>query len=430
MNAVVPARGTVAFKSLGCKLNQYEIQAMREGFLRHGFSEVALDVAADYYVLNTCTVTETADREARSLIHSFRKHNPDAQIIVTGCTATASPEALAALPGVTHVVDNASKNRILFKITGLPETDEEESPFFKEGISWFEDRSRAFLKVQDGCNYFCSFCKIPYVRGRLVSRDTPQILAETRRLVDAGYSEVVLSGVCLGSFGKDRGEGRALASLIEKMSALEGDFRIRLSSIDPRDTPDELAEAMAASSKVCPHLHLSLQSGEDGVLARMRRGYTSGEFEALVHKIRRTVPGMGFTTDVIVGFPGEDEASFEVTAKFLERICFHKVHVFPYSEREKTTAVKLDNKVPAAAIKERMRELKRRLEPVTSACLAERHGSEASVLVESRRTSDGLWQGFDADYMRCLVGVEGDIKGRIVRARVTGSRGDTLLCEI
>ena len=419
---------TVAFKSLGCKLNQYEIQAMREGFLKHGFSEVPCEAPADYYVLNTCTVTEGADSDARSLIKAFHAKNPSAEIIVTGCYATASPEEVGAMPGVTRVVDNKSKNRILFKVTGIPETDEEESPFFKDGIRFFEERSRAFLKIQDGCNYFCSFCKIPYVRGRLVSRDAAQVIEETRRLVDAGYREIVLSGVCLGSYGNDRGEGRRLASLIEDIVAIEGDFRVRLSSIDPRATPLDLADLLA-HPKVCRHLHLSLQSGDDATLARMRRGYDAPEFESLVEDIRRRVPGVGFSTDVIVGFPGETAEEFANTKKFLERIRFHKVHIFPYSEREKTQAVRLAGKLPGSVVKARVRELKSALEPVTASCLESRVGTEARVLIESRRVSDGLWQGFDSDYVRCLVDGGEDLKGQFVRARGASVRGEALYCE-
>ncbi|MGH7197885.1 MAG: radical SAM protein, partial [Candidatus Omnitrophota bacterium] len=244
---------TVAFQSLGCKLNQYEIQALREGFLRHGFSEVSPSEAADYYVLNTCTVTAQADKEGRQLIRSFHRKNPSGQIIVTGCYAAASPEEIQDLPGVTFVVDNRSKNRILSMVTGLPEVSEEESPFFEDGISYFEERSKAFVKVQDGCNYFCTFCKIPYVRGRLVSRPETKILEEVRRLVGHGYQEIVLSGVCLGSYGKDLENGTHLTNLIREIIKIERRFRIKLSSIDPRDTPVEIAEIMRESPKLAPH---------------------------------------------------------------------------------------------------------------------------------------------------------------------------------
>ncbi|HXV18777.1 MAG TPA: MiaB/RimO family radical SAM methylthiotransferase, partial [Candidatus Omnitrophota bacterium] len=287
----------VAFWSLGCKLNQYEIQALREGFIRHGFNEVPFSDPADYYVLNTCTVTEDADKEALRLIRSCHKTNPSGEIVVTGCFATSDPEKLRDLPAVTHVVDNRAKNQILFKITGVPETSEEESPFFKDGINYFEERSRAFVKVQDGCNYFCTFCKIPYVRGRLVSRPQAPILEEIRRLIGHGYEEIVLSGVCLGSYGKDLQE-QTFTELLRQVIAIPGRFRVRLSSIDPRDTPAEIARIMAQSPKLCPQLHLSLQSGDDKVLSRMKRGYTTSDYRSLVDEIRSIVPDLGLTTDV------------------------------------------------------------------------------------------------------------------------------------
>ncbi len=417
---------TVAFWSLGCKLNQYEIQALREGFTRHGFHEVPFTEAADYYVLNTCTVTEQADKEALHLIKSCHRRNPAGQIVVTGCYATASPEEMKGLPGVTHVVDNRSKNQILFKVTGIPETCAEESPFFEEGISYFEEKSRAFVKVQDGCNYFCTFCKIPYVRGRLVSRDETMILEEVKRLLDHGYREIVLSGVCLGSYGKDlmsfqgRRSGREISSLVallEKIVAIPGRFRIRLSSIDPRDTPVEIAEIMAKTDKLCPHLHLSLQSGDDKILQRMKRGYTAAEFETLVEEIRKRVPRIGFSTDVIAGFPGEDEKSFEKTKRFLEKTAFHRVHVFPYSEREQTRALSLDEKVPQEITRQRAKDLMESLKKTTDNYLESFIGQDLTVLVENRRAKDGLLEGFSENYIRCLFEGDETLKGSLQTVR-------------
>ncbi len=411
----------VAFWSLGCKLNQYEIQALREGFVRHGFAEVPFSEKADYYVLNTCTVTEGADKEAIRLIKSCHQKNPVGEIVVTGCYATADPEAMKDLPSVTHVVDNKSKNQILFKVTGLPETSEEESPFFKDGIHYFEEKSRAFVKVQDGCNYFCTFCKIPYVRGRLVSRDETQILDEIKRLLSHGYQEIVLSGVCLGSYGKDFGNGKNLVGLIEKIIKIPGEFRIRLSSIDPRDTPVGIAEIMASSDKLCVHLHLSLQSGDEKILSHMRRGYTAKEFEALVNEVKRLVPAVGFSTDVIVGFPGEDEKSFENTQRFLEKMGFHKVHVFPYSERPETKAVYLDEKVSHEIIKKRVKILINSLKKVTDRYLENFIGKNLKVLVENRRAEDGLLEGFSENYIRCIFPGDNSLKGTLQTIHVQQS---------
>jgi threonylcarbamoyladenosine tRNA methylthiotransferase MtaB len=421
---------TVAFQSLGCKLNQYEIQALREGFLRHGFSEVSPSEAADYYVLNTCTVTAEADIESRRLIRSYHRKNPEGNIIVTGCYATASPDEVKGLPGVTFVADNRSKNQILFKVTGLPEVSEEESPFFENGISYFEERSKAFVKVQDGCNYFCTFCKIPYVRGRLVSRPEAAILEEVKRLVAHGYEEVVLSGVCLGSYGKDLGNASALTALIEKMIGIEGRFRVKLSSIDPRDTPVEIAELMKGSRKLSSHLHLSLQSGDDKALQRMKRGYTAADYARLVHEIRARVPDIGLTTDVIVGFPGEDEAAFENTRRFLERIRFHKVHLFPYSERPGTKAAGLDEKVPVETIRRREKILKETLAPVTRKYLDAFIGRTLEVLVESTRTKDGRLQGFSENYIRCVFEGDDRLKGTLREVTALRVADEKLICAL
>lgn len=414
----------VAFYSLGCKLNQYEVQALREGFIGHGYREVPFEAPADYYVLNSCTVTEDADRTALSLIRSCRRANPSAQIIVTGCLATADAGRIASLPGVTHVVDNRRKNSILYRVTGLPETSEEESPFFESGISYFEDKTRAFVKVQDGCDYFCSFCKIPFVRGRLASRDPLRIFEELDRLDAHGYREIVLSGVCLGSYGKDLGSGWSLSRLIREALARPGSYRLRLSSIDPRDTPVELAQLMSEDPRLCPQLHLSLQSGDDRILHRMRRGYTSADYAALTEDLRRRVPHIGLTTDVIVGFPGEDEASYGRTEDFVSRIGFHRIHVFPYSERERTAAVRLPDPVPVEVIRDRTRRLESAAQRIAERSLDAYIGYTARVLVESRPAPQRPIEGFTEHYARCVFeSPEQDLRGRLVEVRIEGRSG-------
>lgn len=414
----------VAFYSLGCKLNQYEVQALREGFIGHGYREVPFEASADYYVLNSCTVTEDADRTTLSLIRNCRRTNPSSQIIVTGCLATADADSIASLPGVTHVVDNRRKNSILYRVTGLPETSEEESPFFESGISYFEDKTRAFVKVQDGCDYFCSFCKIPYVRGRLASRDPRRIFEELDRLDAHGYREIVLSGVCLGSYGKDLGSEWTLSRLIREALARPGCYRLRLSSIDPRDTPVELARLMADDPRLCPQLHLSLQSGDDRILRLMRRGYTCADYAALTEDLRRQVPHIGLTTDIIAGFPGEDESSYGRTEEFVRRIGFHRVHVFPYSERERTAAVRLPDPVPVEVVRERTRRLESTARRTAEQALEAYVGHTVYVLVESRPGSQRSAEGFSEHYARCVFeSTEQDLRGRLVEVRIEGRSG-------
>lgn len=414
----------VAFYSLGCKLNQYEVQALREGFIGHGYREVPFDTPADYYVLNSCTVTEDADRTTLSLIRNCHRANPEAQIIVTGCLATADAGRIAALPGVTHVVDNRHKNSILYRITGLPETSEEESPFFEAGISYFEDKTRAFVKVQDGCDYFCSFCKIPFVRGRLASRDPGRILEELDRLDAHGYREIVLSGVCLGSYGKDLGEGWTLPRLLREALTRPGSYRLRLSSIDPRDTPVELARLMAEDERLCPQLHLSLQSGDDRILRLMRRGYTADDYAALTDDLRQQVPDIALTTDIIVGFPGEDEASYVRTEDLVRHIGFGRVHVFPYSARERTGAPRLPDPVPDAEIRARLRRLEEASREVAGRTLDRYIGRNVQVLVETRAPGQRAKEGFSEHYARCVFeSDEQDLRGRLVEVEIIGRTG-------
>lgn len=414
----------VAFYSLGCKLNQYEVQALREGFLGHGYREVPFDGPADYYVVNSCTVTADADRTTLALVRSAHRANPRAEILVTGCLATADADQLQGLPGVTHVVDNRRKNGILYRITGLPETAEDESPFFESGISYFEDKTRAFVKIQDGCDYFCSFCKIPYVRGRLASRDPRRILEELDRLDAHGYREIVLSGVCLGSYGRDLGEGWSLARLIEEALSRPGSYRIRLSSIDPRDTPLELARIMVATSRLCPHLHLSLQSGDDDTLRRMRRGYTTADYARLVEDLRRIVPDIGLSTDVIVGFPGESDEAHRRSEAFVAGTGFHRVHVFPYSERERTAASRMQGALPVEVVQDRLMRMDRAARRTAASAVETWIGRTVTVLVESRALNAGCAEGFSEHYARCVLeDAEEGLRGRLVRMKVDARDG-------
>lgn len=421
---------TIAFKSLGCKLNQYENQALLEGFKRYGFHEVPPTESSDFYILNTCTVTEGADKEARYLIRQFNRRNHKAQIIVTGCYAHAAKQELEQLPGVAMVVDNTAKNQIVHKVTGIEETKEEESPFFKHGISSFNSLDKAFVKVQDGCNYFCTFCKIPFVRGRLQSRDERAILQEVERLISAGFEEIILSGVCLGSYGKDTTRERKLVDLIQSILRIPGNFRIRLSSIDPRDTPGALVELMQKSPKLCPHLHLSLQSGSDKILNAMRRGYTREDYRSIVTHAQSLLPYIGITTDVIVGFPGEGEEEFEETREFVQSIGFHHVHFFPYSEREQTKAIHLADKVPSSIIHQRMQRIQNEFSSQLPQTLKRYVSSNLQVLVESGRTKAGSLQGFSENYLKCIFDGPDSLIGRVVTVQAYESCGNKLICRL
>jgi len=383
---------------------------------------------SDYYVVNTCTVTARADSETRSLVRSLHRLNRNARIVVTGCYVEAHAEEALGLPGVAMAVGNRDKNQIIHRLTGLEEAREEPGPFFAGGISGFAGRSKAFVKIQDGCNYYCSFCKIPMVRGRLRSRSGKDILEEVRRLADSGFRELVLSGVCLGSYGRDTGGQSRLAHLIEKVVRIPGDFRVRLSSIDPRDTPESLADLMRDSGKLCRHLHLSLQSGSDAVLKGMMRGTTTADFETMVRRFRERVPGLGLTTDVIVGFPGEDTRAFEATRSFIRKIGFHHVHLFAFSARKGTRAASLGEKVPSGEIKRRIDVLKEDVRSCAGAYFESFIGRTLNVLAEGRRRRDGRLQGFSEQYIRCVFDGPQVIEGQVVRVKAEAVQDGSIFC--
>ncbi|MBF0254721.1 MAG: tRNA (N(6)-L-threonylcarbamoyladenosine(37)-C(2))-methylthiotransferase MtaB, partial [Candidatus Omnitrophica bacterium] len=349
---------TVAFRSLGCKLNQYEIQAMREEFAREGFVEVTGETAADVMVLNTCTVTRNADRRSREMIRSFHRTHPEARIIVTGCYADADRERLETMPGVAAVLTNAEKGRMLNELTGLEPHAPARGAFGGAGVSYFRDREKAFVKVQDGCNHACSYCVIPRVRGGLQSRQPQDAVDEVRRLLESGHREIVLCGVCLGSYGRDLPGRPDLIGLVRQILEIPSDFRLRLSSVDPRHFDMGLADLMHEDSRLAPHLHLSLQSGSGRILKAMRRGYTAADYRNLVSEILGRFGDIGLTTDVIVGFPGEDDEAFEQTRSFLAGIPFHRIHFFSFSPRPRTAAALMKPEIPAPQIRSRLKILK------------------------------------------------------------------------
>ncbi len=396
-------RKTFCIKTLGCKVNQYESEVIREGFQSRGLIEVTGD-APDVYIVNTCTVTSRSDRKSRSIIAHCARANPDALIVVTGCYAQLMREELLSLSGVGLVIGNTWKDRLAGLVMegrggciGLEEPDTNSS--FK--IRDFAHYSRAFLKVQDGCDNFCSYCILPYVRGRPRSRDLGEALEEARRLIKKGFKELVLVGINLGKYGLDRGESDGLSTLIKEIDKIEGSFRIRLSSVEPMYITPNLIEVIASRERVCPHLHIPLQSGDDRILARMNRTYTSIDYIGLIERIRRKIPDVAITTDLIVGFPGEDEEAFSNTLQTIGQVRPSRTHIFTYSKRPHTRAASYKESVPHSIVKDRYT----RLQNLTSKLQLEYHrrflGKEVDVLIETRK--DGFWTGYTDTYIRCLI---------------------------
>jgi threonylcarbamoyladenosine tRNA methylthiotransferase MtaB len=396
---------TFAFVTFGCKVNQYESQALRERFARKGFSEVEAERGADLFVINTCTVTETATAEAQRTVRRLARRFPFAQITVTGCAADSHMSEFLGLPGVRRVVTHDEKATLCDDPRLAPQ--DTAPSIFDLTISRFDRHTRAFLKVEDGCDLNCSFCIIPKVRGTAVSRSLESAADEARRLVDNGYQEIVLTGVHLGSYGKDLAARSLLPDLVERLLAIRGLARLRLSSIEANEISDPLIALMAAEPRFCPHLHLPLQSGDDKILRAMRRRYNSGQYLAACDRVSERVADPSFTADVIVGFPGETEAQFDNTLTVCRHVGYSRIHIFPYSRRRGTDAALLPD-LPGRVKKERLRRLEGLAEELTDAYARRFLGREVEVLVEE----DG---GYTERYLKARVA---GTPNTIVRARV------------
>jgi threonylcarbamoyladenosine tRNA methylthiotransferase MtaB len=376
---MLPGR-TARLVTLGCKVNQYETQYLKEVLEHNGYVEAGDGKGADLCVVNTCTVTHEGDAKSRQIIRRLHLANPKASLVVLGCYATRDPDAVRRLPGVTHVI--VDKDRLIqelapYGVTAAP-----------AGISRFDDHQRAFVKVQDGCLLNCSYCIIPSVRPRVRSRTMDEIADEVSRLVDAGYHEIVLTGIHLGHYGIDLSKGRPkekwtrLWHLLERLMQLPGDFRIRLSSLEAAEARDDLIRTMAKHPRICPHLHLCLQSGSDRILAAMKRRYTNAGFLERVRRIRDALDKPAFTTDIIVGFPGESDADFEATCNVVRQVGFARIHIFSYSPREGTPAAVLGNPVPPQVVAQRRRFLQELEDDLSERYYRSLLGTTVDVLVE------------------------------------------------
>jgi len=368
--------------TLGCKVNQYETEYIREGLLGIGYQDADSEQPADLCIVNTCTVTSEGDSKSRQIIRRLARDNPASKIVVMGCYATRAPEEVAALPNVTEVLTDKRELPDLlgrFGVTDIP-----------TGISGFGRRHRAYVKVQDGCMLRCSFCIIPHVRPELTSRPMQHILDEVRRLVDRGYREVVLTGIHLGHYGVDwnrrlpKQKWTRLSHLLQSIVKLPGDFRVRLSSIEATEVTRELIDVMATGSdKICPHLHISMQSGSAGVLRRMRRRWGSQRFVDRCHFVQEQLDQPAITTDIIVGFPGETDEEFAETCNAAREVGFSKIHIFPFSARRGTPAADLPGQLPKLLKQQRARELARIETELRDAYFSSLLGKRLRVLVES-----------------------------------------------
>ena len=388
---------SVAFLSLGCKVNAYETESIKEMFKNAGYEIRQYNEAADIYIVNTCTVTNIADRKSRQMLHRAKRLNPEAVVVAVGCYVQAPQSKLEDDDLVDILVGTRGKSSVLdlveeyirsnkerdFKHSVVKEGEENKDWSYDSGeVNAAGGKTRANIKIQDGCDQFCTYCIIPFVRGRIRSRDMESIIEETERLARAGYKEMVLTGIHIGSYGRDiDGESRMLA-LLTKLNKVEGDFRIRLGSVEPRLITEEFLQGLVKLKKVCPHFHLSLQSGSTTVLKRMNRHYSADEYLTSVNLLKKYYDRPGITTDIIVGFPGESDEEFEETAAFVKKVGFLKVHVFPYSKRDGTYAAKMSEQIAPEIKKKREDRLIAICDEVAKEYLDSFNGGSERVLLE------------------------------------------------
>ena len=427
---------TVAFHTLGCKVNQYDTQAMLEKFRAAGYEVVPFEAAADVYVINTCTVTGTGDKKSLQLTRRLRREHPDSAIILAGCLAQRKGGELLEtgaklIIGTQHrdqVVDLLEKAIEDGPISAVNELNAA-TPFEELTITTQDEHTRATLKIQEGCNNHCTYCIIPSVRGPIRSRSLSNIREETERLVAAGYTELVLTGIHLSSYGKDLGDGSTLLDAIRAVHEVEGVQRIRLGSLEPTIATVEFSQALAAMPKVCPQFHLALQSGSNTVLARMARRYNMTMYMQAVANLRAAFPMAAFTTDVLTCFPGETEEEYEETRQTIRDVGYAKIHVFPYSPREGTKAAVMPGQLTKAVKEHRTRELIALGEETAASYQAQWVDKISTVLIEEM--IGGLWHGYTPEYIPVTIAdCPACVPGRIVTVRLTNPTAEGMTGEI
>lgn len=431
----------IAFYTLGCKVNQADTASMENLFLRSGHQLVSFDGEADVYIINTCVVTNTGQRKSRQTIHRAIRKNPNALIVVTGCYPQTAAEEVKAIAGVDMIIGNQDRAQIVQLVEerlAHRQTDTLDAVHKLTASTAFEemaagditDKTRAFLKIQEGCNQFCTYCIIPYARGPLRSRSLESIRTETQRLISAGFKEIVLIGIHLGCYGKENPDGPTLYDAVKTVLDVPGVQRLRLGSLESVEVEPRLLTLMQEDARFCRHLHLPLQSGCNKVLQAMHRPYTTSKFKTLLADIKTKVPDIAITTDVIVGFPGETEADFETTCKFAESCGFSKMHIFPFSARKGTPAEKFAGAVTEAVKKERADILGRIDETMHKTFLQAMVGQNAEVLFEQPAGED-YFEGLTGNYQRVFVKSGGrNLSGEILPVKITAFDGEKLLGEI
>lgn len=430
----------VALYTLGCRVNSYESEAMAEQFIKEGYEVVDFSEFADVYVINTCTVTNMGDKKSRQMIGRARRLNPEAIIAVVGCYSQIASDEVASIEGVDVVLGSRNKGEVVYWVNRTREERKQvvevndvlrNKKFEELSINEYQDKTRAFLKIQDGCNKFCTYCLIPFARGAVCSKDPEQILKEVNELSKNGFKEIILSGVHTASYGVDIQGDWNLVRVLEEIDKIDGIERIRIGSIDPTFFTEGVIERICGLKKLCPHFHLSLQSGCDATLRRMNRKYTAAEYKEVCDNLRKYMKDVSITTDVIVGFPGESASEFEETYKFLSDIKLSKMHIFKYSKRAGTKAADMPFQVDGNLKEERSKALIELNHKNEVEFMEGYIGRAMSVLYEEKVSgSENSYVGYTENYLKVITESSEDISGKIVPTKVVAVEAEHMLGEI
>ncbi len=427
----------VALYTLGCRVNSYESEAMAEKFIKEGYEVVSFDEFSDVYVINTCTVTNMGDKKSRQMIGRARRHNPEAIIAVVGCYSQIASDEIAQIEGVDVVLGSRNKGDIVYWVNRAREESKQvvevkdvlkNNKFEQLAISEYQDKTRAFLKIQDGCNRFCSYCLIPFARGGVCSKEPEKILKEVKELSKNGFKEIILSGVHTASYGVDLEGNWDLVKILEEINKIEGIERIRIGSIDPTFFTEGVIERICNLEKMCPHFHLSLQSGCDATIRRMNRKYTAQEYKDVVENLRRYMKDVSITTDIIVGFPGESNVEFEATYEFLKGIKLSKMHIFKYSKRTGTKAAEMPFQVDGLIKEERSKKLIELNNALEVEFMEKFLGREMRVLYEEAISGkENTYVGYTENYIKVITESDENLEGKIVPTKLVAVKQENMV---
>ena len=432
----------VAFCTLGCKVNQYETNAMMQEFIKNGYTIVEFEEVADVYVVNTCTVTNMADKKSRQMLRKVKEMNPESILIAVGCYAQVAKQELETIPEIDLILGTNEKKDILKHIEELQKNSKSfisdvlhQKEFVDFGVVTYTEKTRAVIKVQDGCDRFCSYCIIPFARGRVRSRKTESVLEEIKNIANKGIKEVVITGIHIASYGKDFKEDYHLIDLLEKVNQIDGIERIRLGSIEPTLITEEFVKRLSKLEKICDHFHLSLQSGCNETLSRMNRRYTTEEFEKATQLLRKNYPNVALTTDIIVGFPDETNEEFEKTYQYLKKIAFYKMHIFKYSPRKGTKAAIMPNQIDGNIKEERSRKLIALSDENEINYNREYIGKQVKVLLEDEHMENGkrYIKGHTTNYIVVKIMLDNtniNYNNTIQEVKIIDTDGTELLGEV